>query len=1192
MYLKKLTLNGFKSFAEPAELTFSKGVSAIVGPNGSGKSNITDAIRWVLGEQSTKSLRGKKMEDVIFSGTAQKKALGYAEVTLTLDNADGYIVDCPDEMIITRRLFRSGESEYKINQKSCRLKDILALFTDTGLGKNGYSVISQGGIEDITSANPMELRRIVEEAVGIVSYKVRKEEAERKLAHTQTNIERLSDILDEIEKQLKPLKQQSEKAKIYLELRETLKKVDLMMFLNNMQSTETELEAIRKQLKNLKFEIFDVEKKNNAVDFSFRQMKNKIRVLSEEMKHLGDEIEDLKEQIRTAERAELIATEKIEHEKENVHRFLRELEASQNERQRDVDEWKSLDVSDHEMTLRLREKELQYQKLQKEKESCLSEIDSEKAKQTDFFKKKASAEHERTVLNQEILALKERQLQWKAQNQFSEERIQYLIQEQVSGEKQLQETTEIFNQSKVERTQLIEAHNVVIQNRDAIREELKKLQEACRVVENNIQVCASKREYLKNIQKNYSDYFPAIRKLMNSKAHLGSLAEEVYGPVGELLTVPERYTMAVDVALGGKSQNIVVKNVHGASRCIEILKKERAGRAAFLPLDRVKVQRVDESDRILLKKQEGFVGIVSELVSFEPQFQPVMENLLGRILMVQDFKAGQQIQKLIKNRYTVVTLEGEIFYPGGAIVGGYHRKSQQSPLSKKAEIDKLDQEIQTQKSEKQALESGIKACLKKLESCEDAYQKNIQVLRTSEQESWSFQKKKEDAEQHLKRIQDELETLRKEYGEFSQKFEEIEAVILEKQKALEALEAFSQEEVQSDREYLEVLRTSAEHLSRKIAEAGIDLARDQENERSLKQQKSRVEDHLKQLDDRIQRLENELSDSRREQMLKDDARKQYRREIETWREAVQEKEALCISLGNQSEISKEKSEELEESIKGLNHDLILKNEAKSKAELAENRLTMQIEHWEEQIRETYDMNVLMVKDYCATIDPETVDIRPENQRRLKNQMTDLGVINVNAIEEYAALNERHSFMSDQYNDLIKGKQELETIIDSLYQSMEQQFQEKFSELQRKFSRVFSVLFEGGQAQISYTDPEHVLESGIELAAQPPGKNLRHISLLSGGEKSMIAIALLFSFIELNPAPFCVIDEIDAALDDHNIYRFTRYLEKIADENQFIIITHRKRTLEACDAIYGVSMAKNGISKLVSVRLSDYTEPAN
>lgn len=1190
MYLKKLALAGFKSFAEPVELEFSKGVSAIVGPNGSGKSNITDAIRWVLGEQSTKSLRGKKMEDVIFSGTEKKKPLNYAEVTLTLDNTSGFTLDNLDEIVITRRLFRSGESEYRMNQKNCKLKDIHELFMDTGLGKNGYSLISQGGIENIIGASPQELRGIVEEAVGIVNYKTKKQEAEKKLENTQNNLERLKDILEEIEKQLKPLKAQSEKAKEYLELREALKKVDLMVFYHNMKDASEQLAAYEKQLAEVRFQIFEIEKKTGEKDRAFQNARGNIRGITEQADAMAEALEQLKKRIGECERELLITQGKSENESANAERLTQDLNAHLDEHGRFQAEYDALTASRDAAAQAYEAENADLQKLVDEKSRHQAELEAEKLKQAEGVSLREEREQQRAVLNDTLLDLKTRLAGFTTKKSFHEDQLKRVSAEQERSSQLLSDTLLEAEQNERTRARLAAETESLRNQTEEAEKKAQGLKNDYSVLENNYKVNLSQRDYLKSVQKNYSDYFPSIRTIMNSREHLGDMIDKVYGPVGELLSIPDRFTMAVDVALGAKSQNIVVEDVTTANQCINILKKQRAGRATFLPLDNLRYGRVEARDLEILSRSPGFEGIASELVEYGPRFKRVIESLLGRIVVAADFNAGRAIQKALFGKYTVVTLEGEIFYPGGAIVGGDTKSGKQSPLFKKAEIEKLEAEMKRQDSEKLKIKAAYREAFKAYEALKEAAKKAELRLNSVEQEHWKISQNLETTKKRMAESDRIFKSLQDDAGSSLENEKRLRETVAQKEAELAALEAEMEQDDTGSAEYIEVVRGAIEGLNRKISEGRIKLARDNEGIRSLEQQMAMIHSQIETCISREKKVESEIRACRESSALHRTRCEVLKVETEELQAAVDEKRAALESFSTETREQTAISEALEQEIKDLNHQLILQNETKNNAEMAKNKLEMQMTHWEENIFESYDMNFVMVGDIYEALSQEDLDLSPENQRSLKGRMAAMGNVNVGAIEEYLELNERYGFMSAQYKDLTKAKGELERIIDSLYESMERQFAKQFAELQKKFTRIFGILFEGGKAHIEYTDPENVLESGIELVAQPPGKNLRHISLLSGGEKSMIAIALLFSFLELNPSPFCVIDEIDAALDDHNIYRFTSYLEHIATDNQFIIITHRKSTLEACDAIYGVSMAKNGISKLVAVRLSDYIEP--
>lgn len=1190
MYLKKLTLSGFKSFAEPAELIFAPGVSAIVGPNGSGKSNITDAIRWVLGEQSTKSLRGKKMEDVIFSGTEAKKPLNYAEVTLTLDNTSGYIPDQLDEIVITRRLFRSGDSEYRINQKNCKLRDIQALFMDTGLGKNGYSLISQGGIENIINASPAELRNIVEEAVGIVNYKTKKQEAERKLEHTQNNMERLKDILEEIEKQLRPLKAQAEKAREYLKVREALKKVDLYLFYNQMQEAKGRLAELEKQLADTGFDIFETQKKTEEKDRAFQKSREAIRSVREAAAKLQEELTTIRTSIDTAEREQLVAAERIEREGLSQKRLAEEKTQFEQVCATLRQDLAALQEEKAQLTESMDARKAQTEALRNERESLLTDLNSEKAKNQQERAEKEAFEKERETLRQALVDVKTRLARWSTEKSFHADKAEAVARE-------IRQLTQALEDNHTEAAQNDSLHSRLSREVDSLSQALKEreqqnrqLQQELAVLDNNYKVNASKLDYLKNIQQNYSDYFPSIRAIMHSREDLGSTLDSVYGPVGELIRVASRYTVALDVALGAKSQNIVVETVDTASRCINVLKKRQLGRATFLPMDNLRYSLADAEDIQKLRQVDGFEGLASELVDYAPRYRRVIESLLGRILVTRDFAAGRHIQKQTRGRYTVVTLEGEIFYPGGAIVGGTAKKGKQSPLFKKAEIETLSTEMREQTVRRKALTQKIEKEAEQYRKLQEQHRQRTLRLNSVEQEAWKIEKQAESLGEALAENRKVEEALHGDTGAFAEKEQALQQELAEKEARLSDISRALEENTGEDTGYMDALRDSIETVGRRLSEMRVALARDDENSRALDQQMRMISSQLQTEENRLRRNQADTAVSQETVTASQNRCEALKKAVENLKQTALEKEQDLTAFSETTREETESSERLDQEIRDLNSRLILLKDAQNNAELAKNKIEMQMSHWEETIFEAYEMNMVMVEDMYDSLLPEADTLTESDQRRLKAQIAAMGNINVGAVEEYTALNERFQFMNTQYQDMVKAKGELTTIIDSLYTSMEKQFAQQFAELQKKFSRIFGILFEGGRARIDYTDPENVLESGIELTAQPPGKNLRHISLLSGGEKSMIAIALLFSFLELNPSPFCVIDEIDAALDDHNIYRFTSYLAHIAQNNQFIIITHRKSTLEACDAIYGVSMAQNGISKLVSVRLSDYVEP--
>ncbi|MBI4856846.1 MAG: chromosome segregation protein SMC [Acetobacterium woodii] len=1189
MYLKKLRLSGFKSFADPVSLEFSEGISAIVGPNGSGKSNITDAIKWVLGEQSIKSLRGKKMEDVIFSGTEKKQASGYAEVVLMLDNKDGSLENYPQEIAISRKLFRSGESDYAINKKSCKLKEIHSIFMDTGLGKNGYSLISQGSIENILASSPTELRNIFEEAVGIVSYKTKKNEAEKKLEQTQSHLDRLRDIMTEIEKQVGPLKNQSRKAKSWITLHDELKTVDLVIFHRKMSSAVIELEDLKKQLKVQIESCEQIETTIQEKDGLYQKLTIENRELDlladTEKKNLSviradfDQVQ--REDIRCKSQLEAneITQERLKTEQESlvtrINATLERIRAVELEKEVLVENLKTQEVNNQELETSLNRLLLEEQQ----------EKNRIKASQDAVLNHQSLCEQ----LEVKRLELRTSIQEAKTESSFVEKRLAETGNSQSQLEADLKHVDEETNNLKVEKQNLEDQYKRLQNQYNHDSGEHKKLQNQVHLISNNYKVNTSKVEYLKNIQKNYQDYFPTIRKLMTSEKMLGPVIHEVYGPVGELISTEAKYLQAIDIALGGKSQNIVVASVKVASDCIDLLKKERLGRATFLPLDNLKYSAIDPKTRKDLSGILGFEGIASDLVKTDVRYHAAIESLLGRIIVARDFSTGRDLQRKMLSKYTVVTLEGEIFYPGGAIVGGQTKDNRQSPLSKKIEIQNLENEMAEQQRTLIALKNQDEATQGSLAQKVDALKELENQYNHCKQALWEKNKITEDLSE---KQQVDIRTM----AEHEQKLAVLSQRLVQLAKEFAAVEeAYNQAKEatkgQEVDDIAEEIRNQLDEVRLKISESQMIMTQIKGEIAGFDQQIVLMREQLAHQTTRkkalAEEMENYQQDSRELTGLQERLAADHER-LSKAIESHRDKNKKSVELQKRNA---QRLETLQEEIKIDNHQLIIDNDKKNTLSTQLSSLQLQMNHWEENMYKSYEMNYLMVEDAYQQLalnqQLDELDLSEERQRTLKDKIAALGNVNLNAIEEYEEILTRHEFMKEQMDDLKAGKSELLDIINTLYDAMTEQFKANFIKLQENFTRIFSILFEGGRAYLEFTDPTGVLEGGIELVAQPPGKRLRHISLLSGGEKSMVAIALLFSFLEINPSPFCVIDEVDAALDDHNIYRYINYLKKVSEHNQFITITHRRKTLEVCDNLYGVSMSKDGVSQLVSVRLTDY-----
>ena len=1187
MYLKSLKLKGFKSFAETSEIDLSPGICAIVGPNGSGKSNIIDAMRWVLGEQRSKSLRGKKMEDVIFAGTEDKAPLGYAEVIMTLDNADGYLSDAPDEVSVSRRLFRSGESDYRINGRNVRLKDIQALFTDTGLGKNGYSIISQGQIENIVNANPSELRNIVEEAVGIVSTKNKKIEAEKKLAVTEDNMDRIWDILQEMGRRHAPLKKQAEKAKTYLSLRDELKAVDLSVFSEDIAVIEKELDDVQHRTDMQVMTVGVTEKRLADKDKAYTSLKQQGRSSEEKRADLDAKIEQLNQTLSSQKSESLVIKERINGQDKELERLKNDIDEQRGVCQLSENTLREAKEKTDGLMTRVKEKNAEIEdlkNLESEKTQALHRIrerahqrsetaENESARRQDLQSRIAKARAEEAAKSAALTLRKTKTDEDQHKRAGFEGNLKRLTQE-------IKSLSEAVTSLESDARKADKARQNAQRQSEAGRQALDKLS-------NDIRVLSSQKDYLENIQRHYDDYYPAVKAVMAEGALSENTREKIYGPVGELIDIPPKFTKAIDTALGARSQNIVCADTQTAGEAIAMLKRTRKGRATFLPMDNLRYQRIDSEEERGFLAEKGVLGIAANLISVEPRFKSVVDSLLGKTVVTENFASAKAFRSRRKG-LTIVTLEGELFYPGGAIVGGETKGKRQSPLSKKQEILKISETIEQKKAELLRVKN---LCAQAEENLADIKQKRRAGYNNLDQMRQTLVEKQRDAENIKLSLDSINETIKSESDHTEKLTDEREALLKSIALMKQEMDTIGDSDIDNSRdlEIIEEMTRALNELRESIAQLSIQAARLEESYNSAEREVERLKDSLATHRSRLKRLTDEYDNTQAQ-------KNKLNAHLQAIGEQISDNgiklETMMTEKKDLSEASDDLSETLEaldRDIRNLNHELIVQNEAKTNLEIEKNRLIDKKDRIEEKLYNRYDMNVLMARDWLAEQNLEETDVSRERQRELNTAIDELGHVNIQAVEEFAELDERYRFMQGQFDDLEKAKKEVEAVIEDLYQSMSEQFKQGFESLAEHFSRIFSILFEGGRAKLRYADPEHIMDSGIELVAQPPGKNLRHISLLSGGEKSMTAIALLFSFLAVNPSPFCVIDEIDAALDDSNISRFTGYLKKITSKSQFIIITHRKTTLTVCESVYGVSMSKSGISKLLSIRISDYTK---
>ncbi|SHE27493.1 chromosome segregation protein SMC [Alkalibacter saccharofermentans] len=1181
MFLKRIEIYGFKSFADRIELDFDKGITAVVGPNGSGKSNISDAIKWVLGEQKVKSLRGTKMEDVIFAGTVSRKPLGYAEVTLVLDNSQGSLELDYSEISVTRRLYRSGESEYLINKSHCRLKDVQDLFADTGLGKEGYSIIGQGKIDSIVSSNPQDIRHLFDEAAGIVKFKNRKAESERKLERTVDNLHRVADIISELEKQLGPLKRQKVKAQKYLELAESLKTIDLNVFVYKIEKIERELTDLEKDKDDA---LYNQRQKNMEMeesDKSYQQIRSRITELDEEIDDYNKKIIELSEDTEKFNTEIQVAIANIRNSENQITQWEDELseldkslekseesfEAFAEEYEKFKTELKSVNDSiaekenekatvQRELDLLINEnadsennyKNIEQQLVSKENEANLSKgsIVFENERIEDFRKTLQAFKSESIKLGDELISIRR-------ESESNNTRIEKI------GEKKR------FKESNVEKLR--------IKRRDLIAQKNLLL--------NNIASGRSKVQFLQEDQ-DQKGYYKSVKNLLKLKEKDDFLRHNLHNIVGNIIKVEDEYSVAIETAIGGSMQNLVVENEASAKRCIQILNENKWGRATFLPLNNVKgnrEQRVDE-----FRKFDGFIDIAVNLVDYDSVYEGILGNILGRVLIVEDMDAAMTINKKLSKKYKLVTLKGEIFYPGGAIVGGNFNKSNLL-LQRSNHILSLKEEIKDNIGKAKDLEKDIQRTEDELNQLKDLIQKVTEDLneemthkRLLEQNMLNLEKSLSETGEKVKGVESSILISLKKIQDTEENIEKIELEI-EGLKERKSKIEFGAKDFE-----IEKLKDSLSGFMRQINELMIEKARLDTKILSQMEKREGQKNFINDLKNRYASKKNQIVNSK-ELVL--ELQKGVEEKSKFMNSSGEEKKGLQSKLDKLHEERKNQNKSfdiVDRNLKGINHESMLISESLNKLEMKINAHCIEKNHLSENMFENYQMNYMMAKELSYPV--ENMQLEIQKAKELKDKIKALGNINVSSIDQYKEVKERYEFLTLQKDDLLNAREELKSMIKSISKDIEVQFVEQFSLIQAQFDVTFKKLFNGGTAGLSILDDGDIMETGIEIAAQPPGKKLKNITLLSGGEKALTAIALLFAIISIKPAPFCVLDEIDAALDDSNVDRFAEFLSLITKQNQFITITHRKGTMEIADRLYGVTMGRDGVSKMLSVHISE------
>ena len=1182
MYLKRLELQGFKSFADKTILEFKPGITAVIGPNGSGKSNISDSIRWVLGEQSMKSLRGSNSSDIIFAGTQNRKSLGFAEASIVIDNSDSKLPIEYNEVTVTRKIYRSGETGYFINKTPCRLKDILELFMDTGIGRDGYSIIGQGKIDEILSNKSEDRRRIFEEAAGIVKYRTRKQESEKKLEQTKLNLLRINDILSEIEGTIEPLKLQSEKAKKFLDLREELKGIEVGLFLYNIENYKAKLEEIIKDIEIMQSQYDDEDKKLEEIKTLKEELKKQVDEITEKieaMQNIGFESTNKIEKINSDIN---VATERKENNKTNKERFLSEIEEIktritelEEERKQKQDKKLNLNTNKEKFEKELAEKEAELLELTKKLSDKELEIEAKKQKVEQNVDRKYEIASEINTQDVNLENLEKRQ-------KVVKQEILTSISELDSTRMQKQELSKGFYEIEAKRNEALSKIEEIRAKKEESSKKLKEFDDKINHILYDIRMKDARYKFLQETEKEKEGYTKSVKSLLLDCEKDNILKKGVHGVLANLISTPKEYETAIEMCLGAALQNIITDTEEDAKKLIEHLRKGNLGRASFLPITSVKGKKLDN---IKQKGIDGIVGIASDLVKYQNKYEQIILNLLGRTVIVENMDSAIALAKQNNYSFRIVTLKGDLLNPSGAITGGSVAQKTVNILGRGREIEdlqkqikKLEKQKEDVENEKEAYEKSIKDILENSEELEKNLQEIDIVYATEKQKMVSIEENIARVETRLNKLKEEQVTIEEDKTKNrevrKQKEEEIESLTKEIEELNSVIEEFAKTN-QDNQSYIDDLNFDITNL--KISVSSFD-----ESNLSIDEMIERIDQDIENNKTSIQNKEIQIKAIEDENTALEQAVENYKNEIENIKKEVENSSNVIEELKQTRLKNNEKLANLENEISSKFKVLEDLKEQIVKIDVKKTKLEQDIEQIVNTLWEEYEITPNNAEGFER---PTNIQIAQKEVHRLRKEIKDLGSINVDSIEEYKKTKERYDFMSEQRLDLEDTIAKLRKMISDMTDTMKTQFAEKFAVINKNFNEVFVELFGGGKAELILEDESNILECGIDIRVQPTGKKLQNMMLLSGGEKAFTAIALLFAILKINPAPFCILDEIEAALDDVNVYRFADYLKKFSSETQFLVITHRKGTMEAADTVYGVTMEENGISKLLSMKLS-------
>ncbi|NLJ40970.1 MAG: chromosome segregation protein SMC [Clostridiales bacterium] len=1186
MVLKKLEMYGFKSFADRIEIEFDKGITAIVGPNGSGKSNVADAIRWVLGEQSAKSLRGGRMEDIIFSGTQVRKPLGFAEVSLTLDNSDHVLPIDFTEVTITRRVFRSGESEYYINRSSCRLKDIIELFMDTGVGKEGYSIIGQGKVEEIISAQSENRRLVFEEAAGIIKYRTRKQESERKLQNTQENIIRVEDILGEIENRLKPLEQQSNAAKEYLSLRDKLKVYDLNKFILEYDSHKNKAERIKETTDSLDRDILNHRKVISEHELEVTTLKERLELLDNEIQSLREDKYSALNEIEKFKGKTKVLKERISHLDSEKSRLEDEIR----EKKQEADELK-------DQKLHIIEALKSENKILQEKLSCSADLEARLSE----IQKALSVVHTEARHRKEELAEAQKALGEAGNKTTRFQAIKEGIGKQVENNQlQIEELAKtkaglvINYRTKTDYVKTLrQALSTYKEEKTTFKKKAGELEKRLNGLENIIQSKKRKLEsdrsrlnVLSEMSSAYEGYHRGVKDIMLAARKNESIKERVCGVVAELIDVPKGFEAAMETALGSSLQHIVTHDEQDAKFLIDFLKHGKLGRATFLPISSLRGRGLNKTEQSALT-MEGCLGRGTDIIGFDSEYWPVFNYLLGRVVITENLDQAIEMAKRFSHSFRIVTLAGDVINAGGSITGGSIFKGKTDIIGRskeieglKASISKVANEVEITIKDKDVLLTELSLMNQNVKTISHRiHELEVEFAAEKERlEGISLQMKKMDRE-----IQDLNETKARLQLEKAAMLESIQ----EQEQLIDGLkERCNSLRVMADSTDISVEDSIKEkdRIEQQLTKLKVEIAGIQHKVYFLEERQVQLNKELKSYSTDIKEKLKKLDENSESMVIYKQKIAGYSLKTGSLNEKVLKFESLFEGKQSEKTALNENAGNIESRVKNLRSVVEDLGTKRNNMEIQLSRAEAEIDNTQNNIWEEYQVSyghALKYRDESLSI----TQIRKGIQE-IKERINSLGTVNVNAVEEYRLVRERYQFLTRQKEDLIKAKEDLNEIIRGITATMKEKFIGEFAIINRHFGQVFSRLFGGGKAELVLEDPDDVLASGVEIVAQPPGKKLQSISLLSGGEKALTAISILFAILERKPTSFCVLDEIEAALDDQNIQSFGQFLTNLSERTQFVMITHRRGTMEVSDVLYGVAMEEKGVSRMISVRLED------